>query len=136
MKRIEYFELLSNLFDFKTIADENSNEYVVFNNSQFNSIQNIKDKTEFESSENHIHLLSNIKNDEFDMLIPIAQNLGKALLNNLKIQYPQKRFIVYVSIHLHDSMVIRFHQKWENEEPYCYPSEFKNPSEKVFSFEN
>ena len=135
MKRIEYFELFSNLSEFKSIFDCDGNEFVVFKQSNCNNLKDIRDKTGFEASENHIHLLNNIKSDEFDKLIPIAQNLGKALLSNLKYYFPQKHFMVFVSLHLHDSMIIRFHQKWESEEPSCNPTEFTNPKEKVFMFE-
>lgn len=135
MKRIEYFELLTGLFNFKTVSDEIGNEFVLFSQNNNGPIGNIRDKTEFEAMENHVHLLDNIKRDEFDKLISIAENLGKALLNSLKSQYPQKYFMVFVSIHLHDSMIIRFHQKWDGEESYCNPSEFTSPREKVLSFE-
>ena len=58
-----------------------------------------------------------------------------ALLSSLKSYYPQKSFVVYVSINLHDSFIIRFHQKWDDEEPYYYPADFTSPNEKVYSFE-
>ena len=135
MKRIEYFEALSKLFEFKTIADEQGNEFVVSKGSQLDSVKSIEDRTEFEAFENHIHLLNNIKNDEFETLKAVAQNLGPVLLNTLKTHYPGKHFYVYVSIHLHDSMTIRFHQKWDGEEPFCNPDEFTSPKEKVFCFQ-
>ena len=135
MKRIEYFELITNLFKFKTIIDEKGNEYVLFEHSFCEKIKNIQDKTEFEASENHVHLIDNINKDEFERLVPIAKSLGQALLNCLKCDFSDKEFVVYVSIHLKDSMTIRFHQKWENEEPYCWPEEFMSEKEKVFAFE-
>ena len=136
MRRIEYIESLANLFEFKTISDAHGNEFVLFKESDFDSVKGIADKTEFEASENHIHLLDNIKKDEFEALKVIAPILGKALLCSLQFQYPQNHFRVYVSVHLYDSMIIRFHQKWENEEPYCNPDEFISPKEKVYAFEN
>ena len=135
MRRIEYFELLSNLYGFKSIFDKKGTEYVLFSNG-INAIENVWDKTGFEALENHVHLLDNVKADEFDRLIPVAQNLGQSLLYNLKSNYPSKHFMVYVTVHLHESMIIRFHQKWENEAPYYNSDDFKSPNEKVFLFEN
>ena len=135
LKRIEYYEQIMELFKFKTILDEQKNEFVVFSRSNCNSVRSIKDKTEFQAYENHVHLIHNLKKDEFYQFIPVAQVLGQTLLNCLRWNYPDKQFMVYVSLHLRDSVIIRFHQKWENEEPYCNPSDFKSEKEKVFVFE-
>lgn len=135
MKKIDFFQLLSSLFDFKTISDEMGNEFVLFSQNRTEPITSIKDRTEFEALENHVHLLDNIKKDEFEKLIPIAENLGSAILNSLKCRYPNKNFIVFVSICLNDSMIIRFHQKWDGEDPYYITSEFTSPKEKIISFE-
>lgn len=136
MRRIVCFERIAKAFDFKTAVDEQGNEYVLFADNNLDLIENIQDKTAFEAFENHIHLIDNIKNNEFGKLVAIAQNFGMALLNCLQIRYPQKRFIVYVSLRLKDSMIIRFHQRWENEEPFCNPRDFVSKDEKVFIFQN
>ena len=136
MKRIEYFKLLSELLEFKIIKDEYKNEFIVYKTSQINSVKNIADKTEFEALENHVHLLDNIKKDEFELLTNFAQNIGNVVLNSLKVCYPNKRFRVYISVHLHNSMIIRFHQVWQGEDPYYHPEDFHSPKEKVFLFEN
>jgi|LSQX01.2.fsa_nt_gb hypothetical protein len=136
MKRIEFLELLSSLYGYKTIYDESGNEFVVFNHSNLDCVQSIKDKTEFEAIENHIHLLDNIKEDEFESLDTISKILVKSIIYNLKCWYPEKQFFVYVSIRLHDSMIIRFHQKWINEEPYFNTADFTSPIEKVFMLES
>lgn len=134
MKRVEYFELISYMSEFKTITTQCGEEMVFFKNAIIQDIDLVDDKTEFESSENHIHLLNNVKRHEFDALIPVAQNLGKLLLGNLKYYYPSKQFMVFVSLKLNDSMIIRFHQVWENEEPYCNPEEYVKDNERVFMF--
>jgi len=146
MKRIDYYEMISKLFEFKTIRDENGTEYVLFSycldsmdipdKTVCINSANIPDKTAFEALENHTHLLDNLTKEEFERLIPVAQNLGKSLLNNLICNFPEKHFIVYVSIQVHDSMIIRFHQKWENEPPYYNPADFNSPTERVCAFEN
>ncbi len=136
MKRIHYFSLISDLFQFKIITDEQENEYVIFAKSQLNHIENIIDKTEFEAIENHIHLLDNLKKDEYENLIPTAKALGQTLLNSLKHYFPHKHFFVFVTLQVNDSMIIRFHQKWENEMPYYNPSDFISKKEMIFSFES
>ena len=118
MKRINYFQVISELFAFKTILDEKGNEYIVFQNSIFEEIKDVDDKTAFEAVENHIHLLDNIKKNEFSELTNIGANLGKALLASLKASFPNKSFYVFVDVSLGDSFIIRFHQKWKGEVPY------------------
>ena len=135
MKRIELLNSISGMFEFKSIHDASNNEFVLFKENTLDSVDEGLDKTSFESSQNHKHLIDNIKKDEFLALIPIANSFGNALLCNLKYYYPKKHFLVFVSIRLYDSMIIRFHQKWENEESFCNPDEFTSPNEKVFMFE-
>lgn len=136
MNRLFTFEQISDLFSYKTILDENKNEYVVFSNSQLNHVQGVVDYTLFEAMENHVHLLDNVSKKEFSELEPIAEKLGIALLCCLEHHYPQKRFYVFVSYRLHDSLIIRFHQKWPCEAPYFDVRNFDVPNEKVLVFEN
>lgn len=135
MKRVEYFQQITDLFRFKTITDEEKREFVLFSQCNCDSVENVQDKTEFEAYENHIHLINYLKKEEFYYLIPIAKTLGQAVLDCLSWNYPEKKFMVYVSLHMYDSMIIRFHQKWENEQPYCNPQDFNSENEKVFLFE-
>jgi hypothetical protein len=120
---------------FKTILDENANEFVLFHDCySFNEVTGVLDKTEFEAIQNHIHILDSVKDYELNMLIPIANKLGMVLLENLKYHYPQKKFVVYVTIRLHDSMIIRFHQQWPNELDYFDANDFTSSNEKIFIF--
>ena len=57
------------------------------------------------------------------------------MLNALVYSYPTKSFYVYVTIELHDSFIIRFHQKWDGEEPYYDPNKITFPNSKDFVFE-
>ncbi len=136
MRRLQYFKLITDLCSFKTIFDELNNEYVLFYNSHFNEVQSVADRTIFEATENHIHLLDNIKKDEFNELGDIAERLGQALLSLLMQQFPKKHFMVFVSFRCYDSLTIRFHQKWENEEPFCCPDDFSCSKERVLCFES
>lgn len=132
----KYLKFMSDLFSFKTIVDEFNNEYIVFQNSPINAITNIQDKTEFEAVENHVHLFDNIKYKDFKQLVDIGNSLGKALLYCLQSTYPQKRFVVYVSISIKESMIIRFHQKWTDECNYYDNIEDYGSNEKVMKFES
>ena len=134
MRRIEYFTLFSNLFQYKTICDEEENAYVLFADNPLNRIEKVQDHTAFEALENHVHLICNLQKKEFQTSIAIAQKIGPALLNNLHAYYPDKRFCVFVSCSRKDDMIIRFHQIWPNEAPYYDPSDFENEDEKVFMF--
>jgi len=66
--------------DSRTITDEKGNEYVLYQNSILDNISKIDDKTAFEAIENHVHLLDHVKPSEFDSLVVIGTNFGKALL--------------------------------------------------------
>ena len=135
MKRVDYFRLMANLFAFQTIQDEWQNTYVMFAHSQVTDITGIKDRTQFEALENHVHLLDNIKKTEYPICVEIAPKLGKVLLNSLQCAFPEKHFWVFVTVSLGGSMIIRFHQKWPGE-PQYYPLEGWNPEmEAVFGFD-
>ena len=131
MTNNKFYKKIASLSEFKTIHDEFGNEYVLFKNSCMDSIHGITDKTEFEAVENHVHLLDNINANEFEKLTKIAPDICGLLLNSLQCTFPDKHFAVYVTVHLHDSMIIRFHQKWENEDYYFDP-EFSTSAEKTF----
>ena len=127
--------MFSNLFNFKTIIDEKDNEYVVFSNNKINKISDIADKTQFEATENHIHLYDKVKKRELEELTLIGQIIGKSLLCVLKSTFPQKKFIVYVSITIGDSMIIRFHQKWQNESLFYDDFQDVQSNETILMFE-
>lgn len=136
MKRTDILSFLNGFDKFKIIKDEQETEYVVFKNSKVKDLIKVNDKTAFEAVENHIHLLDNISHKEFSALFPIANSLGNMLLCCLKQSFPNKNFIVFVTLCVHDSFIIRFHQKWKDELPYYNPKDFENHGEKVFMFES
>lgn len=135
MKRLAYLELISDLFSFKTIFDESYNEYVLFKNNCLEDISNINDKTSFEAVENHVHLFDKVRKKDLKILSSIAKKLGNALLCSLKYAFPDKDFVVFTSITLGDTMIIRFHQKWSGEEYYYTDLAFQNSQEKIYMFE-
>ena len=135
MKRLNFLQSVVRLFSFKTIADDRGNEYVLFGDSTMtkSDMPYISDRTEFEALENHVHLLEKITKKEFKDSEEVLNFLGKSLLNCLRQTYPDKHFFVYVSIDLKDSMIVRFHQKWENEMPYYTDKDF-GKNTKLFTF--
>lgn len=114
---IHILRQISDLFEYKIVLDLNKVEYVLFKSSNIGNLDDtIDDKTAFEALENHVHLIDNIKKSEYGELTQIGKKLALAMLNNLRIAFPNKKFVVFVT--LSDSMIIRFHQQWENEPEY------------------
>lgn len=135
MTKVELLKYLSEMFDFKTVTDENGNEYVIYAHSGITEIgSEVEDKTQFEAVENHIHLIDNVKKSDFEQLVEIGRVLGETQLNALKAKYPDKEFCVFVSVNVRDSMIIRFHQVWENEFVYYNPDDFNSDKIKVLVF--
>ena len=136
MNPIEYLQKISSIFEFKTILDDLNNEYVLFSNSVLKHVENIDDRTAFEAVENHVHLIDRVSKKHFDSCLSIAHVMGKTLLTSLEAQYPQRNFVVYVTVKENDSMIIRFHQKWNNEASYYDPSQFNSKYEVVVKYES
>ena len=136
MKQIDLLRLISQLYEFKLISDEVNNTYVVFANSSLSNIDRVNDRTQFEAVENHVHIIENVKKDNYQTCIECAPLLGTALLNSLCASYPSRHFVVFVTIRINDSMIIRFHQKWKDEAPYYDLSHFTSDREVVLKFEN
>lgn len=135
MRKFELLRAFSEMFDFKTVTDENGNEYVIYANSVLSEIgSELKDKTQFEAVENHIHLIDNVKKYDFDELIEIGKVLGETQLSALKSKYPDKEFCVFVTVDIGESMIIRFHQVWENEPVYYNPDDFNSEKTRVLMF--
>lgn len=105
-------------FEFKTISDRQGNEYVVFSDSPLASVDDIENKTMFEAVENHIHILDNVKKLNVKYIDRMSEEIGKRMLDRLKQCFPEKKFYVFVTYELHDSLIVRFHQDWPDEEPY------------------
>lgn len=127
-------DFLSDLFSFKLINDDCGNEFILFRSNPLDSVGGIDDKTQFEATENHIHICDNVKPKQFNGLTDIGEALGKALLHALSAEYPSKNFTVYVTVTLKDSMIIRFHQSWVNETPYYENAPSRSPTEVILKF--
>lgn len=135
MKAMDYYYQIAALFQFKTICDERGNEYVLLANNTLNCVEGIGDRTQFEATENHVHLVDCLTKREYSRGAEVAKSIGKALLCSLRSAYPEKQFAVFASLSLNDSLIIRFHQKWPNEPLYYSVDDFVSGTETVLKFE-
>lgn len=119
MKDIRFLQLITGIFKFKLIKDERGNEYILNSDNPLNSVGLIEDKTAFEASENHTHIIEKVRTADFEAACSVGQALGELLFHSLKREYRDKEIVVFVSVTVGDSLIIRFHQKWAGE-PYYY----------------
>lgn len=132
-ENIKLLEDVLNLFDFESVSD-GCNEYILLKSCGVTEIYNrVEDKTSFEALNNHVHLLSRIKKSRLSETYELSEKLGKLLLSVLHSQFPDKHFVVFITV---DSEVtVRFHQKWSGE-PWYYITDDENAYEaKVFCFD-
>ncbi len=133
--KVDSLRKFANLFDFKTVTDNDGNEYVIYADSKITEIDfEIDDKIQFEAVENHVHLIDEVKKVDFEDLIEAGGILGKTQLNALKSEFPDKEFCVFVIVDIGDSMIIRFHQTWKNEPVYYNPDDFNSEKTRVLMF--
>ena len=136
MRKIKFLKDFLNMFEFKTITDEVGNEYVVYKSNPTKTVSGVSDKTEFEALENHIHVVDHISKTEYESACLMARQMGTLLLQALKCSYPKKEFVVFASVQLNDSFIVRFHQKWEQEPLFYNIDDYTDVSnEKVYMFE-
>lgn len=135
MNKLSLYNELLDIFEFKTIHDKVGNELVIYKNSSSGIFDGtvIEDKTAFEALDSHFHLIDNIRSYDKQALVEFGEKIGRLLIDRLSFSFPDKHFIVFVTIT--DSMIIRFHQKWENE-PYYYCGENSDKNEYMISFDN
>lgn len=135
MNKLSLYNELLDIFEFKSIHDNLGNELIILKNSSSSILDGtvFEDKTAFEALDSHFHLIDNIRRYDKKLLIDFGKKIGKLLIDRLSFSFPDKHFVVFVTIT--DSMIIRFHQKWENE-PYYYSNENLDNNEYMISFDN
>lgn len=134
MKQIELLKRIAGIFEYKTIDGDRKDQFVLLKSSTFTKAKDVIDKTQFEATENHVHIMDYIKRDQFDDVKTAAELIGKALINNLKSCYPDRNFAVFATVKLYGSFIVRFHQIWENELPYYNETLFTKANECVYAF--
>ena len=122
--------------EFYTVKDNSGNELVFlsFGNEHLESLGGITDKTQCEAVENHVHLFEKISSKEKDSVIKFGTAIANNLLRALQCAFPDKKFIVYLSVNETDSTIVRFHQIWDNEQIYYDVTQFKQDRLHLFEF--
>jgi hypothetical protein len=121
---------------FYTLKDKEDNEFVFLNvGEKLKDVSNRKiDRTQCEAIENHFHLFNKINAYNKGDVIEIGNAISKNLLNCLNINFPQKKFIVFLEVNMKYSTVIRFHQLWNDESPYFDIHQYQNAEMELFEF--
>ena len=110
---------LEPLLNTELVKDAEGNEFVLPVGVMQHPINEIiKDKTGFEGFNTHIHLKDNIQAKDALELKDAAIETAEILKKDLTYKYSQKIFIIYITITIGGSMIIRFHQQWDGEQPY------------------
>lgn len=94
-----------------------------------------EDKTKCEATENHFHLFEKIGEANKAQAVEIGKSIAANLLNALTQSFPNKNFVVYLEVNVKDSVIIRFHQRWENEPPY-FDMAYSYKDVELFEFKN
>lgn len=132
-----YLKVLSDflcLFEYKSIFDRYGNEYIVFESNDLRKVDfDVDDKTAFEAFQNHIHVFGKLRNISRENVVSVYKKLGNLLIEKLSTCYPNKHFVVFITIS--DSVIIRFHQKWPGE-PWYYMIDEEYEETKLLYFEN
>ena len=132
-KHLNLLEWFIDLFEFKSVFDNEGNEYVLYASNEIDDIDVIQDKTAFEAVQNHIHFIDNIKSNEKSRVVDFSKKVGKLLLDALSVRYPNKHFVVFVTID--STVIIRFHQKWD-EEPWYFMMDTIYEGTTIICFDN
>ena len=124
------------LFDYQLIRGAYDTELVVLKENDIDEIDYyIDDRTAFEAFYNHVHVADDIDEAQVEALSQSLPRVGRILLKCLEHDFPDKQFIVFVDIHLHNSAVIRFHQLFDGEKPYYDVNDSVcDPAVRLFAF--
>ena len=115
--------------------DTNGNELVFLETEgeHFGEPFAVSDKTQLEALENHIHLFGRIRPENRTEAREIAIRIACNLQGALEHRFPDKQFLVFLTINPKDATIIRFHQVWDGEPPYYDADEVYRDTE-VFAF--
>ncbi len=118
-KKHHIINSLKPLLNTELVKDAEGNEFVLpVGVIQHPINEAIKDKTGFEGFNTHTHLTKKVKSERLIVLKETAIETAEILKKDLTCKYPQKNFIIYITITIGGSMIIRFHQQWDGEQPY------------------
>ena len=123
---------------FYSSFDNNGNEFIflLLEDQKRENFYDVDDKTQLEALMNHFHLFEKVGEKNKNVITCICSTIAKNLLNVLTKNYPEKKFVVYLEVNPKDSVIVRFHQIWENEIPYIDVKCLKNKNNQVFEYKN
>jgi len=100
--------------------------------------QNIEcdDKTQLEATVNHFHIFDKVKMKDFEDVKIVGEAIARNLLIQLSKAFIDRKFIVYLDINMKDSIIIRFHQKWDDEPEYYNIEDFNTKYQVLLEFKN
>ena len=140
MKKIKMLKSIIELQDilfpkFYTASDSEDNEYVFLktNDQMVKTVNKVSDKTQLEAFENHVHICGKVKKRDRQKAYTAAKLITNNLIEKLKMEFPNKKFYVYLDCNFREHIIIRFHQLWENELPYYNENDF--PTIEVYKIE-
>lgn len=111
--------------EFYTVTDKSGNEFVLLKDGELidNLEKTIDDKTAFEAFINHFHIFDKIPKDKTEEAFVFGKKTAENFYGILKRLYPDKKFYVYLIFNPKESTIVRFHQAWDGEYPYHFPSD-------------
>ena len=117
--------------EFYAVRDSEDNEYVFLRTGEDKrkSIKSVTDKTQFEAYENHVRLFGKVGKKHQGEAVKVAHFITKNLIKELTLNFPDKKFHVYLDCDFTDHIIIRFHQHWRDELPYYNITEFSTITE-------
>lgn len=108
--------------------------FLKFHNAKPNTeALHVEDKTQCEAVSNHFHIFDRVNKKYVPSITSICIKIAENMLSALKNTFPDKKFVVLLSINPGDSTIIRFHQIWENE-PLYYDLDYPYPGTTVYAF--
>ena len=103
------------------IISDGTYDYVVNLNCKCLPSIVVADKTAFEATTNHVHLVNRVSRSQYRQIKYCAEAICKLFAYKLKALFPDKVFVVSLTCTRKDSLILRFHQKWEGETFYIQP---------------
>ena len=133
MTRIDLLTELSPIMfpEFYSLKDADGNELILLDtgNREKSFGKEKIDKTQTEAYLNHFHVWGRFRACDEMKIKKLCERIAKNLLERLVCKYNKKKFVVFLEVNSRESIIIRFHQIWENEPTYYDTDYFTNVTE-------
>ena len=115
------WQAAARLFSFREIPDESGNTHVLwahlFEEGRVLTVR-AGEYVEFEALQNHEHLMDDLTGEQFWAIIPVVDDLCRALRDVLCVRYPNRVFHVWGLVQKGGTVLVRFYQDWPGEAEY------------------